>query len=387
MPYPLYAETRQTLCQWVDAADKRHLDRIAEMVSACLLSGSCRLPDWVPHAVAGRSERARAAEERWAYALHNERIQVADIYSPLIRDAIRHFEGETVFLCLDTSVLWNRLCLVSVGIRAGGRCIPLCWKLLEHASASVGFSVYQPLLEQARSLLPPQCRPFLLADRGFDHLQLIAYLQDEGWGFNIRVKGNRCFWSKQGRRTSIAQLTPGTGEGRLVSGLALDRQQQRRCNLVVGIPRGGRERWAVLTSEPPTLAVIEQYGWRFQIEGFFRDLKSGQFELAATGFKDVAAIDRLLMVLNLATLWAVQQGQAVCRHNLRQQVDGHTRRGMTYLRLGLQWLQKVLSQGRKLLPNRPLDPKRQASAQGSQRQALRRANRSQFDRLTTLSYA
>ena len=92
------------------------------------------------------------------------------------------------------------------------------------------------------------------------------------------------------------------------------------------------------------------------------------------------------MILNLAMLWAVQQGQAVCRHRLRRQVDGHTRRGMTYLRLGLQWLQKVLARGLNLLPNRPLDPKQQTSAQGSQRQALRRASRSQFDLLTTLSY-
>ncbi len=52
--HSLHAQLRQTLCEWVDPVDKRHLDRIAEMVSACLLSGSCCLPDWVPYAVSGR---------------------------------------------------------------------------------------------------------------------------------------------------------------------------------------------------------------------------------------------------------------------------------------------------------------------------------------------
>jgi hypothetical protein len=45
----------------------------------------------------------------------------------------------------------------------------------EHSpsSASVAFEDYQPVLEQAYAHIPPGCTVTLLADRGFDHKQLL----------------------------------------------------------------------------------------------------------------------------------------------------------------------------------------------------------------------
>jgi hypothetical protein len=65
----------------------------------------------------------------------------------------------------------------------------------------------------------------------------------------------------------VRRLDPGTGKANLCAHLALDAAASLHCNLVVGTACGSRDRWVVITSEPPTLAVFELYRWRFQIEG------------------------------------------------------------------------------------------------------------------------
>ena len=78
--------------------------------------------------------RARAyaallrAEWRW---LANSRIDVQALYGPLIVWAIQHWQkpGETLVLALDTTMLWNRFCVVVLSVVCHGRAIPLLWPL------------------------------------------------------------------------------------------------------------------------------------------------------------------------------------------------------------------------------------------------------------------
>ena len=58
-----------------------------------------------------------------------------------------------------------------------GRAIPLAWRVLEHASASVAFADYVAVLDQARTCLPAGREVVLLVDRGFVHAELFQWLQ------------------------------------------------------------------------------------------------------------------------------------------------------------------------------------------------------------------
>ena len=62
-----------------------------------------------------------------------------------------------------------------------------------------------------------------------------------------------------------------------------------------------------------------------------------------------AALERLYLVAALALLYATTQGMSVQIAGLRQQVDPHWRRGISYLKIGLRWLQGVVHKGRQLL--------------------------------------
>lgn len=86
------------------------------------------------------------------------------------------------------------------------------------------------------------------------------------------------------------------------------------------------------------------------------DRKSGAFQLEDSRLRSAAALERLYLVAAVARLFATTQGMAVQLAGLRQQVDPHWRRGISYLKIGLRWLQGVLHKGRPLLPCIPLLP-------------------------------
>jgi hypothetical protein len=105
------------------------------------------------------------------------------------------------------------------------------------------------------------------------------------------------------------------------------------------------------------LQTLWQYALRFQVEELFLDSKSGAFQLEDSRLRSAAALERLYLVAAIALLFATTQGMAVQLSGLRQQVDPHWRRGISYLKIGLRWLQGVMHKGRTLLPGVPLLPK------------------------------
>ena len=92
----------------------------------------------------------------------------------------------------------------------------------------------------------------------------------------------------------------------------------------------------------------------YRIEELFLDSKSGAFELSDSRLRSPEALERLYLVAAIALLYATTQGLAVQLAGLRQQVDPHYKRGISYLKIGLRWLNGVLHKGRPLLIPSPL---------------------------------
>jgi hypothetical protein len=74
----------------------------------------------------------------------------------------------------DTTVLWDKYCMIHLSVVCCGRAIPLLWDVLEHESATVAFSDYERLLRKARWLLRGYSDVILLADRAFACHDLMA---------------------------------------------------------------------------------------------------------------------------------------------------------------------------------------------------------------------
>lgn len=287
------------------------------MVSALLGAQTVNLAQWGVF-VQSRATQEASHQRRWRRFVQNERVVGENIYVPLVLQAISDWKKKRIYLVLDTTVLWNQYCLISLAIVTGGRAVPFLWLALEHSSASVAWRQYQPLLEKARPYLQDFEEVMLLADRGFANQDLLGWL----------------LWQ----------------EGTLKANLAL-----------ASVP-GAKQNWAIITDEPLSLEIFGQYGLRFRTEHLFGDSKSGVFQWESSGIRSAERLGCLYLVIAIAILFGTLTGMAVERGEMRRQVDAHLRlrRGLSYLKIGVRWLRAVVHQSKpwvfcqKLLNINPL---------------------------------
>ena len=146
----LHRQLLKYLRQYSHYCDLRHLSALAWMVSALLCSGQLSLPAWEPF-VPSRARKAQSVERRWQRFLDNERISVTHLYVPLVLASLKRWQQHRLYLALDTTMLWNRYCMIHLSVVCCGRAVPLLWRVLEHGSAAVAFKEYKPLLRKARA--------------------------------------------------------------------------------------------------------------------------------------------------------------------------------------------------------------------------------------------
>jgi len=294
----LHVELTGLLRQHCPARDQRHLTQLGWMVAGLLLSETVCFDRWksrlpLGHCLAASWQRRC---QRW---LSNQRIDAETLYEPLILWAIQHWQkpGQALHLALDTTVLWNRFCVVMLSVVAHGRAIPLLWQSLEHPSASVSAAVSIALLEKAERLL--------------------AWFRGRArWRYVMRLRGD----------TEIHGTPAPLG------------CQVRRLRLRQGECRGFRA------------VRLWSCGRRFCCEQLIRNQKSGIFQLESSGLHSVERINRLLLLVAVAVLISSLQGFAVSRAGECRRVDPHWKRGLSIVRIGLHGLQQsVLSTGRGLL--------------------------------------
>ena len=149
--------------------------------------------------------------ERLNYFVHNPKINAETFYYPVVEQFLKAWQGMEMTLVLDTSVLWDKYCLIEVCLIWGGRSIPLGQSVLLHGSATVGYEDYRPVLETTLRMLPPGCQVTLLADRGFEHGAFIRWLRDHRWSWTIRAKSDLNVRLSNGHTTAVAQLLPPQG--------------------------------------------------------------------------------------------------------------------------------------------------------------------------------
>ena len=140
---------------WLDI---RHLKTLAWMMTGLILSREIGLGAWALY-VHSRAQYVASTIRRFRRFLDNDRIDVPRLYTPLLHQALQGWHHTTVYVALDTSMLWNTYCIVRLSLIYRGRAIPIVWKVLEHGSASIAYPDYHTLLDQAAQLLFPfHCR-------------------------------------------------------------------------------------------------------------------------------------------------------------------------------------------------------------------------------------
>lgn len=376
----LYRQLYRQLSQWIRPKDQRHLRGFAENIAAILQSNSGCLSHWLSY-LSHRSCAARSHMERLSYFVHNPNITAEILYVPLLKQFLQAWAGMSMTLTLDTSMLWDEYCLVEVCLAWGGRSIPLSQTVLEHGSATVAFHDYVMVLEAVQCVLPDQCQITLLADRGFEHGELIRWLRRHQWAWAIRAKSDLKITLASGQTESVANLLPPCEQAHLFQDVTI--LEDIECHLATATLTIAEESWAVITDTSPSLQTFALYGQRFGgIEPHFKDYKSAAFELPRSRLRDATALTRLLMLLAAATIIAIAVAVQVCAQGRRQSIDWHAQRGLSFLQIGLRQINQLCYQRRLLPPLAQLPRYNPAAACASLKKRAALSARIEFAKVT-----
>ena len=365
----LYCELVALLGQPRQWRDRRHLQTFIWMMVGLIHSGCVSLTAWVPF-VTSRARYAQSTQRRFARWLQNQRIEVHTLYAPLIQTALADWGNHTLYLALDTTLLWNHYCIVRISVIYRGRAVPLVWEVLEQASSSVAYERYEALLEAVLPLVPRGVKVVFLADRGFADTALLAHLRRLRWHFRIRIKATFGV-SRPGRPScKVEDFHLAPGRAIFLHHVRITAEHYGPVSLALARHTSNGECWYVVSDEPTSVHTFVEYSWRFDIEENFLDDKSNGFQLESSLVRTAEAVARLCLVLAVTTLYLVAQGTQVVAGHKRRWVDPHWWRGNSYLRLGWQWVKTALTRGWRLfatlsLPGAPDPEPARASASQS----------------------
>lgn len=326
------------------------------MIVGLIESKTVSLPEWVPF-VDSRAVFAQSVVRRFSRWLNNQRIQVHALYGPIIQEALTAWGDYTIYLALDTSMLWDQFCHIRISVIYRGRAIPLIWDTIEHQSSTVSLEAYLGLLEKAAELLPLNCNVVFLADRGFVDTDLMAYLSETlQWHWRIRIKSNFWVYRPGKQRCKVGQVRLKRGQARFWHNVYITADRFDPVHLALAQPYGVKEEWFIVSDQPTDVTTFDEYGLRFDIEENFLDDKSNGFQLESSLFRSAEVISRLCLVLALATLVLVCQGVEVVASRKRRWVDPHWFRGNSYLKIGWKWLPMALRRGYDVIKQLQLSP-------------------------------
>ena len=91
--------------------DLRHLKALVWMIIGLIESGKISLSEWECY-IPSRATKAQSFERRWQRFVSNQRIRVRSLYVPLVLGAIKNWHTQRIYLALDTTMVWNRFCII-----------------------------------------------------------------------------------------------------------------------------------------------------------------------------------------------------------------------------------------------------------------------------------
>ncbi len=197
-----------------------------------------------------------------------------------------------------------------------GRATPLLWltvwkdELAEHRNA-----FEDACLARLKQLVPADCAVTILADRGFGDHKLFGLLDQLGFDYVIRFRGNIHVTDAAGETRPAADWVGKGGRARKLRGARVTASNGYRVGAVVCVhAKAMKEPWCLAASdaEAPTAELVNHYGKRWTIEPTFRDTKDLRFGLglSATRVSEPMRRDRLLLINAFALVLLTMLGAA-----------------------------------------------------------------------------
>jgi hypothetical protein len=306
-------------------------------------------------------------------------LDVCRCFAPLLGWVLSLWSGRYLPLAIDVTNLGERFHVLCLSVVVRGVAIPVAWKVLLGGVPEAWNPHWQALLRRLRPAVPVGWTVLVLSDRGLESPELFGFITEQGWhpvmrakkGGKFRPRGWRCFYL-------MGQLVRRVGDSFYAEGTAYA-GAKLPCTLLACWGEGHAEPWLLLTDLPPEAGSAVWYAFRFWIEQGFKVIKGGGWDWQKTRMEDPARVERLWLVMAVATLWLVALG---AEDEAREEAEAELRRAGQRLAESCQEAQARQQRQRQRLQRqkeaqqeRQQRRERQRQAREQQRQAQKAAKK------------
>jgi hypothetical protein len=299
-------------------ADDLHAKRILSLANGTLgvMTGAALAVSLIGQELAqARGLVSKSAIKQVDRLLSNAGVVPWDLFGPWIGEAVGARREIVVAMDWTDFDADNQATLALHLVTRHGRATPLLWLTVDKDELKGQRNDFEDLcLSRLKALLPEGVAATILADRGFGDVKLFEFLEELGFQYVIRFRGDIRVSAADGETRLAADWVGKGGRARKLRDAEVSAARQKVGAVVCVKAAGMKEAWHLAASDGALSApqIITLYSKRWTIEPSFRDSKDMRFGmgLSAIRIDDPKRRDRLLLLNAFAILLLTLLGAA-----------------------------------------------------------------------------
>jgi hypothetical protein len=256
--------------------------------------------------------------------LSNAKLEAWDVFATWVPEMVGARTEVVVAMDWTDYAADGQATLALTLVTRHGRATPLVWlSVLKDELTEARNDYEDACLRRLAAVLPEGVRVTVLADRGFADTKLFGFLDELGFGYVIRLKGNTWVQAADGTTRPAAEWVGQGGRARKVRDATVTGAHCPVGAVVCVHATAMKEPWCLAASHRDATApqIVKLYSRRWTVEPSFRDTKDLRFGLGleAVRIADPQRRDRLLLlnafaVVLLTLLGAAGESLGMDRH-------------------------------------------------------------------------
>jgi len=298
---------------------------------------------------------AKHATKQVSRLFGNQKIDVWELLPRLVRRVLASRKEVVVSMDWTEFDGDDQSTLMLSIVTKHGRATPLLWLTVwKHELSDGGRNdVEDTCLRRLAQIMPAETKATILADRGFGDHKLFDFLDENGFAYLIRFRGDIHITAESGERRPAAEWVGKGGRLRILRNVLFAASARAPVKAVVCVrEKNMKESWCLATNQGHLSGHTAKklYARRWTIEPGFRDIKDARFGmgLGEVRIGEPTRRDRLLLANAMATVVLTILGQATEAVGLDMKLKVNTtkRRTHSLFNLGKRMCGMVATMGR-----------------------------------------
>lgn len=230
-----------------------------------------------------------------------------------------------------------------LGIAYRGITFPLLFSFLNKKGNSNSEERIR-LITRFINLFGKDCIDYITADREFVGEKWIAFLNENHIHYYIRIRNNfKIFLPRKSETVCVSWLFQGLKMNEIKYYEHIVEIKGQYCYLSATMGKSeGKPELVIIISYNRDHEAMLKYKQRWQIECFFKALKSSGFDLENTHLKDLKRLEKLICLVMLAFVWCYKVGDYLDKEVKKITIKKHGHRAKSVFKYGLEYISNCL---------------------------------------------